>query len=213
VADSDLAARVDAIEAQLRGDPDRDPIDLAAIPLKSLQNQLENNWQPEGLTMLQRKSITAEEIGELPGARLHLAADYYVANASWTGIEFDTVDHDTDKMAELVFGKYVYLRARTAGKYVLTASVNWSGFAGGSRYLGIHVYNGTRIHTLAEEYKVSDASQVPMSVSSIVHMSEDEQVFASVYHNAGGPLPVVTTAADGFDPHWGCHLAAQWVGS
>lgn len=56
MATSDLAERLDALEAKLNS------LKLDDLPLAAIQRKLENDWQPDGNVLLQPNSITRDQL-------------------------------------------------------------------------------------------------------------------------------------------------------
>ncbi len=126
----DLVRRLDDLEDRLRGDAG-EPIDLRSLPLARLQNHLEAEWLPSAPRVIEPKSITAEEIGELPSAVVSTATDngvvttQLIPNAITTWIRFKDVEEDTLGIQAVLSGKpagsaYTTLWCRQPGMYLVS---------------------------------------------------------------------------------------------
>lgn len=76
------------------------------------------------------------------GAKVWRSTDQTIPVGAWTAIIFNLENFDNDDMWDA--GAPTRLTVKTAGIYVLTASINWRGNVNGSRYTAIYV-TGTLI--------------------------------------------------------------------
>lgn len=128
---ADLVRRIDDLEARLRGESG-EPIDLRSLPLNRLQNHLEAEWLPSAPRLIEPKSITAAEVGVLPGARVWLNGNYPIPNLATTPLEFNNIVYDSDNMVAFnttpayAWPYGAYFQARTPGIYLAVMGAAWN---------------------------------------------------------------------------------------
>lgn len=201
-----LEERLDRIEAQLRGDPGQEAIDLRALPLTRLENHLEFDWRPEGVQLLQPKSVGSEEIGELPGTLLDRTGALALAGGAVTVIPWQGAIYDIGGQ----WNNGTDLVIKTAGKYVITKGAYVEENGAGHYESGVYItpINGSGRYIACGDSMYNAGNEAPLWIASsatIRHLSAGDIVQGYVYStNAlGWNMPLATYN----------FLAIQWVGT
>jgi hypothetical protein len=130
--------------------------------------------------------------------RVYHSADQAIANAAVTQLAFDSERFDTDAIHDSAVNND-RLTAKTAGKYVITACVQFDVAAGGIRSLQLR-YNG--IGTVIGVQYVPPAAANPVigTVTTIYDLAVGDYVQVWVYQTSGGALNV--QAAPNYSPEF-----------
>jgi hypothetical protein len=126
----DLAARIAALEAKVRG-----PVELDDLPLADLQRRLEQRWQPEASALLAPASVKPDNMEAFPHCEVaRVLTPQAIPNAAATAIVWDTVVKDDLKMWNSL--SPTIITVPRAGRYIVEANCEWAAAtAVGSRAL------------------------------------------------------------------------------
>jgi hypothetical protein len=119
--------------------------------------------------------------GYTEGARVYDASDQTIADSTVTTVNFDTEDYDTDTIHDNSTNN-TRLTCKTAGKYVIVASVYWNEpNTTGIRRVQIHL-NGS-----VAQYYLDGASNNKVQLGvAILDLSVSDYVELNVYQDSGG---------------------------
>lgn len=216
----ELEQRLAKIERQLAGDPAEEPIDLRSLPLRSLQNQLEILWRPEGRELLEPKSVTATEIGELPGGRMERVLNQAIPNGAWTKLNYGRVRYDMGGFrspagcVDLINDRLVI---RTPGIYVVTVTQQLEALANLNRialYVN-HVPIATGVGWSVAGTEQADPggySNPTLSTATILDCSTGDYLEAHMFQTTAAPALATS------DQYYGSevplnHFACAWIGT
>ena len=155
-----------------------------------------------------------EFLAKPPSVTVTKTTEQSIAVGSWRSIAWSAESWDTNSMWSSTAATRVDIN--TAGKYLITASVNWStGGTGDRRQMGI--YAGTAGSTSvapniaqAKAHNPGGASNNPSNhVSAIVSLTSTEVVRVQVSHNSTAATTVRHSTAGGEVPR----LSVMWMSS
>lgn len=130
------------------------------------------------------------EVGLLeapPAARVYHDAAQSIADSAETALAFNQERFDTDTMHDTATNNS-RIKATTAGKYVISANVQFASNSTGHRSLMIRLNGATRIAYLRVP-AVSGAVTI-LSVSTVYNLAANDYVEALVVQTSGGALNV-----------------------
>lgn len=126
-------------------------------------------------------SITSDK-----SVRVYDGSTQSISNNSRTAVAFDTENYDTAEMHDP--SDNTKLTAKTAGKYLMTASIGFSANATGEREAWI---NHSADGDIAGASRAGEGDRTNyLTVSTVYDMAADEYVVLQVYQNSGGSLNV-----------------------
>lgn len=120
-------------------------------------------------------------------ARVTKTATTAIATATATVVPFDSETFDTDTLHDNVTNNS-RLTAQVAGKYLVTANVQWEASAVGERTVVIRKQGATAYASVLDSAAL--AGETHQSVSALVNLAAAEYVEALVTQNSGGNLNV-----------------------
>ena len=119
--------------------------------------------------------------------RVYDGSTQSISNNSRTAVAFDTESYDTETMHDTSTNNE-RLIAKTAGKYLMTASIGFSANATGEREAWI---NHSADGDIAGASRAGEGDRTNyVAVSTVYDMAADEYVVLQVYQNSGGSLNV-----------------------
>ncbi len=120
------------------------------------------------------------------GARVYHNADQSIPNSSLTTLAFNSERYDTDNIhSNITLNSR--LTCKTAGKYLISASVGFDVNAVGNRSVRLTVNNSETI-CVQKANAVDPAGSLYLPLSSIDNMAVNDYVEVRVFQNSGGPL-------------------------
>ena len=114
-------------------------------------------------------------------ARAYCSAQFNVANATWTKVEFDTESYDN--LGEYTGASTYRFTAITAGYYLVTTSLEWGTAVANKRYISAIYKNGANVAFNITHSSL--ASNVSSSVTDIVYLAATDYVEGWAYQNSG----------------------------
>lgn len=137
------------------------------------------------------QSVVASKVGVLPRSRAYHNITQTIANSTLTALAFNAERFDTDNMHDTVTANG-RITCKTAGTYLLGATVQWAVNTTGTRQVTLRV-NGTTI--IASErvaaYAVDDVHQ---SLATVYHLAVNDYVEVLVRQTSGVGLDIMTAA-------------------
>lgn len=120
------------------------------------------------------------------GAGITHSADQSIANNTVTVLAFDTELFDTDTIHDTATNNS-RLTCKTAGKYIITAHVEWATPVTGQRIVGIR-QNGTDNIAWQRLPSTTVSGNENLSVAVICDLAVNDYVECVVFQNSGGAL-------------------------
>lgn len=135
------------------------------------------------------------------GARVYHSAAQSIANTTTTVLAFDSERYDTDVIHDTATNNS-RLTCKTAGKYLITAHIDWDGAVAGARSIQI-LLNGTTI--IAADFDASiGAGGMQQSISTVYALAVNDYVEVQVFQSSGGALEV--NRVDAYSPEFSMHF-------
>lgn len=128
------------------------------------------------------------ELAKHPYCRVHNSTTQSVAPGV-SALAFNTEDFDTDNMHDNTTNNS-RLTCKTAGKYLIMGSIDFSTNPSGSYRSGLIKLNGTTFIEQTLNAVVTSAETTILQVSAVCNMSANDYVELISYHNASGSLSV-----------------------
>lgn len=139
-----------------------------------------------------------------PGARVYRSSNQNITTSTDTIVLFDSERYDTDSLHSTV-SNTGRLTAPRAGKYAISAHIEWTSNATGGRRVRL-LLNGSTV--IAQDYRLgasSSSEALNMSLSTIYSLATSDYVEVQVWHNRGSGLNVLTSA------NYSPEFAMQWL--
>lgn len=135
------------------------------------------------------------------GARVYHNAAQSIANSTPTVLAFNSERYDTDTIHDTVTSNS-RLTCKTAGKYLIAASVEFAGNATGYREVAL-LLNGATV--IANQTVPSGlAGALSVAVAAEYALAVNDYVEARVFQTSGGPLNVNVTG--NYSPEFSMHF-------
>jgi hypothetical protein len=125
-----------------------------------------------------------------PCARVTHNANQSIANSTPTVLAFNTERYDTVPLHDTSTNNE-RLTCKTAGKYQITASIEWSPNATGGRQIYIRL-NGTTQITPTHQVTATAAGTMGQTATTLYDLAVNDYVDVVVTQNSGGALNVTT---------------------
>lgn len=135
------------------------------------------------------------------GARAYNSAALSIPNATDTVLTFNGERYDTDPNGEIhsTASNTSRLTCRTAGKYLVAASVAFAANATGSRFLRLLV-NGSIYIAIVSSHGNSAALDTLLIAAAFYDLAAGDYVEADVHQTSGGALNVNSAAGHAYTP-------------
>jgi len=141
--------------------------------------------------------------GTPDGARVYNSANETITDALLTLLTYDSERYDNGGLHSTVTNTE-RLTAVKAGKYSISACVQWAYNSTGTR--GLYVQSSAAGLIVGDHRPTSAAGNPIQNVSTIFHLAAGDWVQVLVYQSSGGNLPVIVDGS--FSPEF----AMQWLG-
>lgn len=135
--------------------------------------------------------------GYNPAARVYHSANQSIANTTFTTLAFNSERYDNDGEHDNTTNNS-RLTCKTAGKYRITANVQFASNATGYREVFFLVNGTTAIADIIQDANASFATT--MSLSTTYELAVNDYVEVRVYQNSGGALNV--SAVGNYSPEF-----------
>ena len=129
-------------------------------------------------------------------ASVYNSATQNIPNITFTPMAFDTEVYDTDGIHDTVTNN-TRLTCQTAGKYVMTGSVDASSNATGTRGIGIRL-NGASIYGLTIVPASTGSGGRYLATVAILDLAATDYVELVAYQSSGGALTYIAGVTYGF---------------
>ncbi|MBA7587005.1 hypothetical protein ES708_29015 [subsurface metagenome] len=174
----DLADKQDADKLQGRNIDDAAPGDGEVL------------YWDDGTSKWKSKAIPVADIS----CCVHRSADKAIADATTVLIDFDVEDWDTDGCHDNVTNND-RLTCKTAGKYLLTANIQFAANSTGTRGLYFYKYTDSEVW-IASFTTPTPAAPIPARciLLRLIDLAVDDYVFMKVYQDSGGSLNLTRNA-------------------
>jgi hypothetical protein len=171
-----------------------DPSEGGTIDRDTGQTLRESDWD----AILSNLLMIGGTTGEIAANAYHSVAQS-IATATWTIVALNSERYDTDTIHDLVTNNS-RLTCKTAGKYMITASVEFAANATGNRLLELRLNTGGVAQggtILAADYRSNMGAGVVtrLSVSRQFSMAVNDYVELNVYQDSGGALNLNATGS------------------
>lgn len=142
-------------------------------------------------------TITADENGvisiasapTIPAARVYHDASQSIANNTETVLAFNSERFDTDTMHNNSTNNS-RLTCKTAGKYIITAGIDWQEVVGGDRQVIIRL-NGTTI-LAADRRPASSGGKCNQTITTVYDLAVNDYIEIIARHTQGDSLSVIS---------------------
>lgn len=144
-----------------------------------------------------------------PRCRVRRTASQTITTATTTQIAFDAEDFDTDTMHDTATNN-TRITIKTAGVYLVTATVAWASNATGSRQAFFHL-NGSNTTGTGPKAYASTAGVVGTpgdTITAIAPLAVNDYIELSVRQDSGGNLDV-----EGGDDYYKVSMSAIYLGA
>ena len=138
--------------------------------------------RPLGLMVFQTRVVN------VPSVRVYHDAYQSIISSTYTALEFNREDFDTDEMHDTVTNNS-RLTVRTAGKYLIMAQVAFEPNTTGLRSLHIRRNGAINIASISR-YAEGQGVRTELSVTTLYALVTGDYVEAVVSQESGGPLEV-----------------------
>ena len=128
-------------------------------------------------------------MAKLVGARAYNSGNISIPNVSATVITLDSERFDTDNIHD-TSSNTSRLTCKTAGKYLIAATIQWAADADGERLINIKLDGTTMIGRVRHSANSDAASPTVQNLAIIYDLSVNQYVEVWVYHNEGAALNV-----------------------
>lgn len=136
----------------------------------------------------------ATQLGDLPAipaARVYHNANQSVADSTWTTLALNSERFDTDTIHDTVTNN-TRLTAKTAGKYLITAVLEYATSGTGVRYAEVLLNGSTSI---AFAQAVASAFLTGrVNITTVYAMATNDYIEIRAYQDSGGALNVLSSA-------------------
>lgn len=126
-----------------------------------------------------------------PRCQTHRTSDQVIANTTVTPLQWQTEDYDTDAMLDLVSDN-TRVTCKTAGIYLLTASLYWQGNSNGYRMVNFVHSAGQWTGTAG--YPAVNGNTTRQNISATYNLAVNDYLTVSVLQTSGGNLNVLGTS-------------------
>jgi hypothetical protein len=147
--------------------------------------------------------------GYTEGASVYNNANQNSTSGVWLEVLFNSENYDTDGIHSTL-ANTGRLTCQTAGKYIVTACINWAANNNGLRVIGINLTNDSIADAAVSEqrFNATTGDDTWASTSCIIDMDVGDFVTVHVYQNSGSTLAIKYSAASPGSPT----LAMQRIG-
>ena len=125
------------------------------------------------------------------GARAYHSVNQSIPNSSGTAVALNSERWDTDSIHDNSTNNS-RLTCKTAGKYIISGSIEWAANSNGERRLSIRLNGSTSIGFLALLPMGGAFLDMDMFVTTIYELAVDDYVELDVAQNSGGALNLVS---------------------
>ncbi len=136
------------------------------------------------------------------GAHVYHSADQSIANTTTTYLAFNSERFDTDPNGAIhdPATNNSRLTCRTAGKYLVWASVTWAAAATGQRNIQLQV-NRTTTYAVIAEISAGAGTGNAQTIAAVIELAANDYVELAVYQDSGGAVNV--SAVSAYSPNFG----------
>lgn len=145
----------------------------------------------------QTKTAIERSVYYKPFCSLSMIGAQSIGSSSSTLVNLDTIDEDTDAMADLSAHRIII---KTAGLYRITAQVSFATNATGARGALVN-RNGATITSATSTVSGDNAR---CNASRTIRLAVNDLITVNGWQTSGGSLALLTTFG-------GCFLQAEWV--
>lgn len=143
-----------------------------------------------GTTLIEDKAVTSAKLAEAGiGARVYRTAALSVADDILTYVPFDAERYDTDNIHDNVTNPD-RLTCKTAGVYIITASVGFDVNDIGSRMAEIH-HSGLAKNIVTGRTPAYATVYTHLCLATVCYMDVDDYVRLRVMQDSGGALDLM----------------------
>lgn len=136
------------------------------------------------------QSVTVDVTEDAQTARLSATANQSIPNESWTKVEFDTVDWDSNSLASTSNNQFAIDQA---GKYYVYAVWNYDQVINDStRIIAMTEINGTRTKEIADGDIVGGSDFVRVAPGGLVDVNSGDTVGILTWHDHGSSLDIMS---------------------
>lgn len=132
-------------------------------------------------TKIKDGALVVSKVGALPGARVRSSVNQSIPTSALTALTFNTADANVGDLFSAA--QPTRLTAPVAGTYLVTATVQWSNGAGGSRRLTLRVNGATPI--AAVDGPPNGDGTLDQNVATVHHLNAGDYVEAVVWQTSG----------------------------
>lgn len=121
------------------------------------------------------------------GARVYHSASQVIPHIAMTTLAFNSERWDTDTIHDLVINNS-RLTCKTAGKYLISASVEWAPNAVGYRQLVLFLNGGINIAMVNPNANAIATTRI--TISTVYNLAINDYVEVLAYQTSGGNLNI-----------------------
>jgi len=140
--------------------------------------------------------LAAAASGYTEGARVYHSIDQTLSNNLGAQLAFDSEIYDTDNIHDNTTNNS-RLTCKTAGKYIISASVVWEAFVGAANavvQITIRLNGTTNISSIKTPHSGAASVSIIQNVTTVFDLDVNDYIEVRAYQNSGGDLDVLAAS-------------------
>ncbi len=158
----------------------------AGIPGRLYYNTSSEKWERDNGAAWEDCEPAAGSGGYTQGARVYHNAAQAITSGATTASAFNSERYDTDTIHDTSTNNG-RLTCKTAGKYLITANVEWAANSTGTRQCWIYL-NNTTIIAIDRRTAMTPPGTTTNNISTIYDLALNDYVELIVFQTSGGNL-------------------------